>query len=96
MNRQKINLIAATVSIVLAIQAFIIVLLMITTGWDRGLSDEGPAAHIFQILITAEALFTLGFLATSDWKRLRQLSQVVGIQGAIFVATFATGHFFKL
>jgi hypothetical protein len=96
MNRQNINLITATVSIVLAIQAFIIVLLMITTSWDRGLSDEGPAAHIFQILIVAEVLFTLGFLATSDWKRIRQVIQVIGFQVAIFVATFATGHFFKL
>ena len=96
MNRQNMNLIAATISIVLAVQAFLIVLLVITTGWDRGLSDEGPAAHIFQILITAEGLFTLGFLATADWKRLRQLSQVVGALIAIFAATFAMGHFFKL
>jgi hypothetical protein len=36
MNRQKINLICATVSIVLALQAFGVVLLGIVTGWDRG------------------------------------------------------------
>ena len=96
MNRQKISLITATISIVLAVQAFIIVCLMITTGWDRGLSDEGPAAHIFQILITAEAFFTMGFLITSEWKRLRQVAQVIGVQVAIFVANFATRHFFKL
>ena len=96
MNRQKINLIAATVSIVLALQAFVIVLLVITTGWERGLTDEGPAAHIFQILIAAEAISTLGFLATVDWKRLKPVAQVIGTQAAIFIATFATGHIFKL
>ena len=96
MNRQKINLIAATVSIVLALQAFVIVLLVITTGWERGLTDEGPAAHIFQILIAAEAISTLGFLATVDCKRLKPVAQVIGTQAAIFIATFATGHIFKL
>jgi len=96
MNRQRINLITATVSIVLAVQAFIIVLLVITTGWERGLTDEGPAAHIFQILIAAEAIFTVGFLATVDWKRLKPVAQVIGAQTAIFAATFATGHIFKL
>jgi hypothetical protein len=96
MSRQKINLIAATAAIILAIQAFILVLIAIMTGWDRGLADEGAAAHIFQILIAAEAIFTLGFLATADWKRLAAIAQVMGIQAAIFVATFATGHIFKL
>jgi hypothetical protein len=49
MNRQKINLISATVSIVLALQAFIVVLLGITTGWDRGLADEGPGSPYFPV-----------------------------------------------
>lgn len=96
MNRQKVNFIAATVSIVLAVQALIVVLLAVTTGWDRHLTDEGAAAHIFQILVMAEVLATLGFLATADWKRLKPVAQVLGAQAAIFVATFATGHIFKL
>lgn len=96
MNRQKINFIAATVSIVLAVQALIVVLLAIFTGWNRHLTDEGAVAHIFQILIMAEALSTLAYLGTADWKRLRQVTQVVGVQVAIFAITFATGSFFKL
>ena len=96
MDRQKINLISATAAIILAIQAFVLVLIAIATGWERGLSDEGAAAHIFQILIVAEAIFTFGFLATANWKRLRPIAHVVGAQAAIFVATFATGHIFRL
>ena len=75
MNRQKINLVSATVAIVLALQAFIVVLLAITTGWDRQLVDEGTAAHFFQLLIMAQAPFILAFLATADWKRLRQITR---------------------
>ena len=96
MNRQKINFIAATVSIVLAVQALIVVLLAITTGWDRHLTDEGVAAHIFQIVIMAEALSTLAYLGTADWQRFRQVTQIVGFQIAIFAITFTTGSFFKL
>ena len=96
MNRQKVNFIAATVSIVLAIQALIVVLLAVATDWDRHLTDEGAAAHIFQILIMAEGLATLGFLGTAGWKRVKPGGQGIGAQAAIFVATFATGHILKL
>ena len=96
MNCQKINLISATVSIVFALQAFIVVLLGITTGWDRGLADEGPAAHIFQLLITAQILFVFIFMATADWRRLRQVAPPLVIQAAIFLVTFAIAKFFKM
>jgi hypothetical protein len=96
MDRQKINLISSTVYIVLALQAFIVVLLMITTGWDRGLTDEGPAAHIFQLLIVGQVPFVLGFLATADWKRVKQVAVPIAVQIAILVATFATAKFFKM
>ena len=96
MNRQKINLISATVSIVLALQALIVVLLGIATGWDRGLRDEGAAAHIFQLLIVTQVPFVLTYLATADWKRLRQVAQPLAVQAAILVITFATVRFFKM
>jgi hypothetical protein len=96
MDRQKINLVSATVSIVLALQALVVVLLAVTTGWDRQLMDEGPAAHIFQILIVAQIPFALVFLATADWKRLRQVAQPVAFQAAILAVTFATAKLIKL
>ena len=96
MNRQKINLISATVSIVLALQAFGVVLLGIITGWDRGLKDEGAAAHIFQLLIAAQVPFVLVFLATADWKRLKQTVPPLAVQAAILTVTFATAKFFNM
>jgi len=96
MNRQKINLISATVAIVFAAQALIVVLLAITTGWDRGLADEGPAAHIFQLLIVAQVPFALTYVATADWKRLRQAAMPIAVQAAILLVTFATGKFFNI
>ena len=95
-DRQKISLISATVSIVLALQALMVVLLAITTGWDRQLTDEGPAAHIFRLLIVAQVPFVAAYLATADWKRLRQGAQPIAIQFAILAITFATARFFKL
>ena len=41
MDRAKIALISATVCIVLSVQAFLVEVLALTTGWDRGLKDEG-------------------------------------------------------
>ncbi len=70
MNRQKISLISATVSVVLALEALLVVLLGMTTGWAGGLADEGPPAHIVQILSIAQLPFVLAFWATADWKHL--------------------------
>jgi hypothetical protein len=96
MNRQNINLISATASIIFALQAFIVVLLGITTGWDRGLADEGPAAHIFQLLIVAQVPCVLIFLATADWKRRKQVAPPLAALAAILVITFATGRYFNM
>jgi hypothetical protein len=96
MDRQKVCLISVTVSIVLAVQAFIVVLLGIITGLDRQLTDEGPAAHIFQLLIVAQVPFVVAYLATADWRRLTQVAQPMAVQFAILAVTFATAKFFKL
>lgn len=96
MDRRKINLICATVAIVLALQTFTVVVLGITTGWDRHLTDEGPAAHIFQLLIVAQVPVLVAFLATADWKQLRQVAQPIAFQFAILAVTFATAKLFRL
>jgi hypothetical protein len=93
MDRQKLNLVSATVCIVMSLQAFLVVLLVVTTGWDRHLKDEGAAAHIFQLLIAGQLPFVLAFLATADWKTVvRPVAMEVG---ALALA-FGTVVFFKL
>jgi hypothetical protein len=96
MDRQKINLISATVCIVLSFQAFLLEVIAIKTGWDRGLRDEGAAAHIFQLLITCQIPFILAFLATADWRRLKSVAPPVALEAAALVLVFGTMAFFKL
>jgi hypothetical protein len=96
MDRQKINLISATVCIVLSIQALLLEVVAIKTGWDRGLKDEGAAAHIFQLLISCQLPFILAFLATADWKRLKTVARPVALETTALALVFGTMAYFKL
>jgi hypothetical protein len=100
MNRitawQKINLVSATVCIVMSVQAFLVVVLGITTGWDWGLTDEGSAAHIFQLLIACQLPFALAFLASADWGRLRTIMRPAALEFAALALAFGTLAFFRL
>jgi hypothetical protein len=96
MDRQKINLISATVCIVLSFQALLLEVTAIKTGLDRGLRDEGAAAHIFQLLIACQIPFVLAFLATADWRRLKTILTPVAIEAGALAMVFGTGAYFKL
>lgn len=96
MGRQKLNLISATICIVLSFQALLLEVIAIKTGWDRGLKDEGAAAHIFQILIVGQIPFILTFLATADWGRLKSVVTPVALEATALVMVFGTGAYFKL
>jgi len=96
MDRPKINLISATVCIVLSFQAFLVEVIAIRTGWDRGLKDEGAAAHIFQLLIICQIPFIFAFLATADWRRLKSVVPPVALEAAALGLVFGTMAIFKL
>ena len=96
MDRSKIALISATVCIVMSAQAFLVEVLALTTGWDRGLKDEGAAAHIFQLLIVCQLPFILAFLATADWRRLKSVLPPVALEATALVLVFGTLAYFKL
>jgi len=80
MNRHGINRISALAAIGLPLVAFLDVLLVVATGWERNLADEGAAAHIFQLLITLDAPVIVAFLATANWHRFMQVARMVGLQ----------------
>ncbi len=93
MNRRKINRISAAVPVVMSLAALLIVLIVVATGWERNLADEGTAAHLFQLLIVAQAPFILVFLLTADWKRFVQVArplvfQIIGIGIALGSVAF--------
>ena len=96
MDRKKLNLVSATVCIVLSFQAFLLEVVAIKTGWDRGLGAEGAAAHIFQLLIACQIPFVLAFLATADWGRLKSLLAPVVLEATALAMVFGTGAYFKL
>ena len=71
MTRHSLNLIAGRVPVCFSVAAFAIVLIAVTTGWERNLRDEGTGAHLFWLLIAGEVPFVLLFLATIDPAHLR-------------------------
>lgn len=66
---QKINHIAAIATIVLSLIALLTVLSGFLLPPQPPETDEGAAAHIFQLSIAALFPTVLAFLATADWKR---------------------------
>ena len=96
MDRQKLNLVSATICILMSFQAFLVVLLVVTTGWDRHLKDEGAAAHIFQLLIACQLPFILAFLATADWGRVKTIVRLLAMEAGALALAFGTVVFFKL
>jgi cytochrome bd-type quinol oxidase subunit 2 len=66
---QKINQAAAIVTIVLSLIALFTVLTGYLYPPQPRETDEGAAAHIFQLSIAAMFPTLIAFLATADWKQ---------------------------
>jgi energy-coupling factor transporter transmembrane protein EcfT len=96
MNRQKINLASATVCIAMSLLAFLLVILVVATGWERRLKDEGAAAHIFQLLIACQLPFILVFLATADWRRLKTVIPPIVMETSALALALGTVAFLRL
>jgi hypothetical protein len=96
MNRRKINRISAVIPIFMSLAALLIVLIAVATGWERNLKDEGIAAHIFQLLVVAQAPIILLFLLTADWKRLVRVARPLAFQILGLGIAFGSVAFFKL
>ena len=96
MDRRTINLVSATICILMSFQAFLVALLAVATGWDRHLKDEGAAAHIFQLLIACQLPFLCAFLASADWSRLRTILRPAMLQAGALALAFGTVSWFKL
>jgi hypothetical protein len=70
MNRaQKINRAAALTAITLSLIALVTVLTGYLQPPQPRETDEGSAAHIFQLSIAALFPTLLAFLVTADWKK---------------------------
>jgi hypothetical protein len=96
MPRQKINGISAIAPFVMSLSAVILVLVTVATGWDKGIKDEGSAAHIFHLLIALQMPFILAFLVTADWQRFMRVAGLLSLQAAAVALAFGPVAFFKL
>ncbi|WP_143109341.1 hypothetical protein [Dyella sp. OK004] len=94
MNRQRVNRISGIVPVVLSLVALSLVIASVSLGWDRGQTDEGAAAHTFQLLVVAQIPFVLLFLITANWRRLPQTTRSIAFQaGALGLALGSVAYF---
>ena len=59
------------------------------TGFERGLKDEGAAAHTWQLLIALQLPLIVIFLATAEWRRPLGVLKVLGLQAAALALAMA-------
>lgn len=76
--------------------AFLLVAAALVTGWEKGLKDEGAVAHIFQLLIMAQAPLIVLFLATANWRRLPRVAGSLALQVVALVVAFGPVAYFRL
>ena len=96
MHRQKVNQISAVAPFVMSLLAFVLVLVSVATGWDRGKQDEGSAVHIFHLLIALQIPLIFAFLLTADWKRFMRVAGIVSLHAAAVALSFGPVALFKL
>lgn len=76
--------------------ALALVILALTTGWERGLKDEGAVAHSWQLLVGLQVPLILAFLASSDWRAPLRIFAIFGLQVLALVLAMAPVALFRL
>jgi hypothetical protein len=66
------------------------------TGWEKGQTDEGALAHIFQILIAAQVPLILAYLYTADWRRTVPIARSLACQILAVGIALGSVAYFKL
>ena len=89
MNSERLNIVSSRIILVLSL----IALLTVISGYSQprhpAPTDEGAAAHIFQIAIVLVAPALLLFLFSADWKQPSRSALRLAIPGVALVAAFA-------
>jgi hypothetical protein len=92
MSRVEINRISGRVAVVLSL----IALLTVISGYFQPpQSDEGAAAHIFQIAIIILVPAVLIFLGTADWKRPRRSARPLAASAAVLTLAFGALYYLE-
>ena len=96
MDRARINSVVGRVPVVLSLAAFLIVVVALITGWDRGAKDEGAVAHLWQLSIVLQTPFILAFFATADWDRPRTVLHRFGMLASALMVALAPVFILRL
>jgi heme/copper-type cytochrome/quinol oxidase subunit 4 len=95
MTTQQINRLSHKVIVVLSVLALLIVLSGFTHPLEPPESDEGTAAHIFQLSIVAAAFSMVVFLATADWKHPLRSVRPLAFPAVVLVLAFAALYYLE-
>jgi hypothetical protein len=96
MNRQGLNRIAGTAPIAMSLLALLVVVAALATGSAKGQTDEGAAAHIWQLLMVAQVPLLAVFVATADWARRPRVLLMLALQALAIAAALAPVAYFRL
>ena len=75
-----INAWSGWVPVVMSVAAIALLIVALTTGWERGYKDEGVVAHSWQLLVGLQVPLILVFLATANWRRPLGIFAILGLQ----------------
>lgn len=88
MDAAKLNRISGRIVLVLSLIALLSVLSGYTLPRHPAPTDEGAAAHIFQIAVALVVPLLLLFVFTSDWKQPSRSALRLAVPGLALVAAF--------
>jgi len=92
MRGEQINRVSGKVSIVLSLTALLAVLRGYTQPHQ---TDEGIAAHIFQLAIVVLVPMILLFLATTDWNRPWRSARTLAFPASALVLAFGALYYLE-
>ncbi len=79
--RNVIRIVGGRGPIVMSGAAILLLLFALTTGFERGLKDEGVTAHLWQLLVAFQIPLAIAFLLTADWSHPGRVGRVLLLQG---------------
>ena len=70
----------ARLPVAMSLLALAVLLTWLVMGWERGRTDEGVGAHLFQLLVFGQLPLIVLSLALADWSRPKRAALWAGLQ----------------
>lgn len=96
MLRARVHSILGWTPVGLSLAAFLVVVVALATGWERGLTDEGLAAHLWQLLIVLQLPLFIAFVATAERRRRDLDVRRLGVMAGALLLALAPVAIFRL